>query len=75
MVFRLTSPPRYRIYLLRCVEDRRDDAQIPSLWRFSLENPRTGQCHAFADLQALMTYLQTDLGDGEDSARGYQAEE
>lgn len=61
MVFRLASPPRYQVYLLRCLEDRSQDVQIASTWRFSLEDPHTGQRHNFAGLEELIDFLRTEL--------------
>jgi hypothetical protein len=31
------------------------------VWRFRLENPRTGQCRGFADLAALVEALKEEM--------------
>jgi hypothetical protein len=57
------KPPRYRSYLLTFWEERRQDPAASVVWRFSLEDPRTGQRRGFADLEALMAALQQELGE------------
>ena len=48
--------------MLRIWEVRGEKPALPSMWRFSLEDPETGQKRAFADLQALTGFLQAELG-------------
>jgi hypothetical protein len=50
---------RYLSYLVRLWQVRADGAWI---WRASLEDPRTGERHGFADLERLFAFLrqQTD---------------
>ena len=55
------EPPRYRAFLLRCWEVRGPESGEPVTWRFSVEDPRTGQKHGLADLDALTEYLQAEL--------------
>lgn len=59
----LDQPPRYRAYLLRFWEERGQPTSV-AVWRFSLEDPHTGQRHGFATLDALLAFLQTQI-DGE----------
>jgi hypothetical protein len=60
------KPPRYQTYLLRCWQERSQDPEPTTVWRFSLEDPHTGRRRGFADLAALMASLQLDLrGDGD----------
>ena len=54
-------PSRYRAYLLRCWQERREHADLPGTWRFSLEDPHTGQRRGFADLEALVGFLRQDM--------------
>ena len=54
---------RYVSYLLRCWEER-DDEVDKSLWRFSLEDPRSGQRKGFTTLVELMNVLEKDLKNG-----------
>jgi hypothetical protein len=51
-------PPRYQSYVLRCWAER-----LPA-WRFSLEDPNTGRRCGFADLEALLAFLQAELASG-----------
>ena len=53
--------PRYQSYLLRCWEVRSQQPDRPAAWRFSLQDPRTEQKHAFPDLEALVIFLQAEL--------------
>ena len=55
------KPPHYRSYLLTLWEERSQDAKTPIVWRFSLEDPRTGQRHGFADLEALVIALEKEI--------------
>jgi hypothetical protein len=52
--------PHYCSYLLRCWVETGVKGEI-SLWRFSLEDPRTGQRRGFANLTELVIALQDDL--------------
>lgn len=57
----------YHTYLLRCWQERSSQAgALVTVWRFSLENPHTGQRRGFASLEALLASLQTDLVEEED---------
>jgi hypothetical protein len=56
------EPPRYRAFMLRCWEVRSPDAGGPVTWRFSIEDPNTGQKQGFADLEALVAFLGDELG-------------
>ena len=52
------TPPEYHAYLLRFWEER-GELEPSAAWRFSLEEPQSGQRHGFADLASLMAWLQT----------------
>ena len=55
-------PPQYHTYLLRCWQERSIQAEEAiKVWRFSLENPRTGHRHGFASLEALLAWLLIEL--------------
>ena len=56
-------PPRYRSYLLTLWEERARDPGASEVWRFRLEDPRTGQRRAFASLEALLAALEQDMAD------------
>jgi hypothetical protein len=51
-------PPGRQSYLLRCWETRGRHPDYPSSWRFSLQDPQTGEQRHFADLNSLLTFLQ-----------------
>jgi hypothetical protein len=59
-------PPRYRAYLLRLWEESRENPRLPGTWRFSLEDPHTGERQGFADLEALVEFLQHEMKGGAD---------
>jgi len=56
-------PPYYRSYLLTVWEDQSAEPDMPSAWRFSLEEARTGRRRGFAGLEALIVFLRTELLD------------
>ena len=55
------KPPRYRSYVLTFWEERRGDPDAPVVWRFSLQDPRTGQRRGFASLEKVMSFLRSEL--------------
>lgn len=64
------KPPRHRSYLLTFWEERGRDPDAPVVWRFSLEDPHTGQRRGFADPEALMAALQREMS-GTDSRQSH----
>lgn len=54
-------PPRYRAYLLRFWEERREHPALPGTWRFSLEDPHTGQRWGFADLATMVDFIRQEM--------------
>jgi hypothetical protein len=50
----------YQAYLLRCWAESDETAALV-IWRFSLEDPRTGQRRGFASLTELVIALQDEL--------------
>jgi hypothetical protein len=62
------EPPRYRAYMLRCWEVRSPQPGGPASWRFSLEDPHTGEKQGFADLNTLTEFLQDELSEPESAA-------
>jgi hypothetical protein len=69
------KPPRYRTYLLTFWEERSQDPAIPAVWRFRLEDPRTGQRQGLATLEALMAILEQEIGDSDEEQSGRQRTE
>lgn len=47
--------------MLRIWEERTQRLNQPPEWRFSLEDPETGKRRGFADIQALINFLQAEL--------------
>ena len=56
-------PPRYRAYLLTLWEERGRDAGPSELWRFRLEDPRTGKWRGFVSLEELLAAIERDMAD------------
>ena len=68
--------PRYCSYLLRCWQERSLRQSTAAVWRFSLEDPHTGQRRCFATFEALVAFLRQELWDEKaDAARTVSAEE
>jgi hypothetical protein len=57
------KPPRYRSYLLTFWEERNQDPGLPAVWRFRLEDPRTGQQQGFATLERLVAALEGEIAE------------
>jgi hypothetical protein len=57
------KPLCYRSYLLTCWGEQSQDPFEPVVWRFRLEDPRTGQRHGFASLDALVAALQREIAE------------
>ena len=53
-------PPGYCAYLLRCWSEPGKGSGPPT-WRFSLEDPHTGERRGFGGLEALVTFLQSEV--------------
>ena len=51
------------IYLLHLWQERALRPGSPGVWRFSLEDPRTGQRQGFADLEGLVSFLRERMAE------------
>jgi hypothetical protein len=69
------EPPRYCAYLLRCWQEQSLARLGLAAWRFSLEDPHTGERRAFASFEALVGFLGGELQDEPPDARTIQADE
>ena len=58
----LGRPPRYCAYLLRCWEAPDRGSDLLPAWRYSLEDPHSGERRGFATFEALVAHLRVDLG-------------
>ncbi len=64
------KPPGYRSYILRCWETPSLAAGHPGdTFRFSLEDPATGERQGFANIQALTEFLQSSMNAGSTPTR------
>jgi hypothetical protein len=61
------KPPRYRSYLLTFWEERSQDPAATAVWRFRLEDPRTGQRRGFASFEGICDFLQAELAVDQDN--------
>ena len=57
----------YHVFVVRLWRERAASPQHPSVWRFLVEDTRTGQRRGFGSLEELATYLQVRM---EESERG-----
>ena len=57
------DPPRYQTFLLTLWEERNRDPHLPGVWRFRLEDPRSGWQRGFANLEALVEALKREMAD------------
>jgi hypothetical protein len=61
------KPPLSRAYLLRCWQEGEVIAGQSPRWRFRVEEVLPEQRHmGFGSLEALITFLQAELADGEE---------
>ncbi|WP_129671910.1 hypothetical protein [Candidatus Chloroploca sp. Khr17] len=58
--------PEYRVYLLRCWQERSQKEPSQAKWNFTIEDPKTRQRHGFPDLDSLTAFLKTQLDCGSD---------
>ncbi len=56
-------PPCYQVFLLRCWEEHSEHPELDA-WRFSLQDPGTGQRRGFASLEALFAFLTNQFSAG-----------
>ena len=62
------QPPHYHAYLLRFWQERGRDLARMVVWRFSLEDPHTGERRGFANMKELLAFLEERMAPGlEDS--------
>ncbi len=54
-------PPPYCAWLLRCWAAPGQTASGGAGWRFTLEDPHTGERRGFADFAALVAFLRAEL--------------
>ena len=57
--------PRYQSYLLRFWEEPSQQS-TETVWRFSLEDPRTRHRRGFASFEAMVTALKIELMDNQE---------
>src|SRR3954452_23169144 len=70
MTKRASKPPGYRSYILRCWEEPSlADGNHGAHFRFSLEDPHTGERQGFVNIQALTAFLQHRMEEGSTAPR------
>jgi hypothetical protein len=57
----LDRPPTYRSFVLTLWQEHGRGSSEPAVWRFRLDDPRTGQRRGFADLEALVAALEREM--------------
>ena len=60
-MFLSRDAPHYHAYLLRWWQAAGADGLADLAWRFSLEDPCTGERRGFASLDGLVAFLQAEL--------------
>jgi hypothetical protein len=60
------DPPRYHTLLVTFWEERNQDPNLPNVWRFRLEDPRTGRRWGFANLEALVEALKCEVSESDE---------
>ena len=65
----ISDHPHYCAYLLRCWAEHSAHPQQPLIWRFSVEDPHSGDPRRFATFEALIAYLVTQLQTASPTAR------
>jgi len=53
-----TIPKQYQVYVMRLWQEQASPKESSSGWRFSIENPATGQRRGFSCLDELVAYLE-----------------
>jgi len=59
------DPPHYRTFILTLWEERNRDKDSSRVWRFRLEDPRSGQRRGFSSLEALVEALKQVMAEEE----------
>lgn len=60
------------IYLLTIWQERAASSERAAVWRFSLEDARTGERWGFANLEQILTFLEKQMVIDSVSARSVQ---
>jgi hypothetical protein len=60
-----TRPPQYRAYLLRFWQEAGRYSGASAEWRFSLEDPHTGERLGFASMEKLAAFLRQTMSRAE----------
>lgn len=53
----------YQAYMLRCWAEPSAQPDHPMIWRFSIQDPHTGERRGFATFESLMEFLRQKLQD------------
>lgn len=58
-----SKAPNYHIFMLKCWPEHQQGNGFTTFWRFSLEDPTTGQRKGFAQLDDLLVSIRQQLQD------------
>ena len=62
------TPPRYRSLMITFWEERSENPEVGTVWRFRVEQPRTRRRHGFASFEELVAFLRAQLVGSESEA-------
>ncbi len=54
----LDDKKNYSVFVLRMWQEKEADQEIGFTWRFSLEDPNTGERKGFTSMEALLDFLE-----------------
>jgi hypothetical protein len=57
------NPPRSYTYVLTLWEEREQDADSLAVWRFRLEDPRTGKQRGFPTVEGLLDAVRREVNE------------
>jgi hypothetical protein len=66
------NPPRSYTYLVTLWEEREQDVNSPAVWRFRLEDPRSGKRQGFSTAEELMDAVKREVSEARKEGRGDQ---
>ena len=64
------NPPRSYTYVLTLWEEREQDADSPAVWRYRLEDARTGERRGFSTVEGLLDAVRREVNEATVDERG-----
>ncbi len=65
----LTDQTNYSVFVLRIWQEKEPNWDRGFAWRFSLEDPNTGERKGFTSMEAMIDYLEQHTGRQSDGQR------